>query len=124
MRAFLILSLMALLASCHSPQRDEGLLWSVKAPPQVALQWMLRFTVETHNPGGDLVGDLPFFWKVEWVGEESELFEGRTSREQVIPVDGRLGTATVHVFTRDVRDRQVEITRKTIEVVAPPLHAR
>jgi len=48
MRAFLTVSLMALLASCHSPPRDEGLLWSVKAPPQVALQWMLRFTVETH----------------------------------------------------------------------------
>jgi hypothetical protein len=124
MRTLLGLSLLALLASCHPTQRDEDLLWSVKVPPQVAHQWTLRFTVETTNPGGELVGDVPYYWKVAWVGEESGPFEGRTSREQTIPVKGGLGTATVHVLTNDPRDKQVEIVRKSFEVVAPPLPAR
>ena len=121
MRAFLGLSVLALLASCHTPQSDQDLVWSVKAPPQAALQYMLRFTVETRTPGGDLVGNAPYYWKVDWVGEESELFDGRTTREHSIPVKGGLGKATVRVFTSD---RQVELTRKTVEVVAPPLPAR
>ena len=120
MRALLGLSLIALLASCQPAVKARDHVWTVKAPPKVELDSRLRFTVESRTAGGEAIGAVPFLWTVEWVGAKEPQYPGASFREQAIDAKGDPGKAIVRVFTRDGDDPQVEVTRVSVEVIAPP----
>jgi hypothetical protein len=120
MRPFLGLSLMALLASCQSAAKAKDYLWTIKSPPRVEAESKLRFTVETTTAAGTQAREVPFIWKVDWVGIDGSHHQGYSYKEQSIRVKGAPGKATLRVFAEDSAGERVEVANSTIDVVGPP----
>ena len=120
MRSLLGLSLMALLASCQSAAKAKDYRWTVKVPPKIEVESKLRFTVETTTPDGAAARDVPFVWKVMWVGVDGSHHQGYSSKEQSIRVKGAPGKAKLHIFADDPAGELVEVASETIEVVGHP----
>ena len=117
MRALLSLSLVALLASCQSAAKAKDHVWSVKAPPRVEAESKLHFTVETTSSMGTPERDIPYVWKIDWVGIDGSHHKGVSSVEQSIRVKGSPGRAKLRIFGKDAADELVEVASATIEVV-------
>ena len=117
MRALLGLSLIALLASCQSAAKAKDHVWSVKAPPRVETESKLHFTVETTTSTGSPERDVPYVWKVDWVGIDGSHHKGISYEEQSIRVKGSPGRAKLRIFGKDGADELVEVASATIEVV-------
>jgi len=120
MRALLGLSLMALLASCQSAAKAKDYTWTIKAPPSIEVESKLRFTVETKTASGEQPRDIPFIWKVDWVGIDGSHHQGYSYKEQSIRVKGAPGKAKLRVFANDPAGEQVEVAGTVIEVVDHP----
>ena len=125
MKTFLGLSMLALLAGCHSAVRSDDFRWSVKAPSQVSLgsKSKLRFVAEARTPDGGLVADVPYLWVVEWVGLHGTRHQGYSTHEEQITVKGSPGTAQLRILALD-GDREVEVARASFEVVTEQLPAK
>ena len=117
MRTFLGLSLMALLASCTSAAKAKDHVWSVKAPPRVEAESKLHFTVETTTSSGTPERDIPYVWKVDWVGIDGSHHNGRSYVEQSIRVKGSPGRAKLRILAKDAADELTEVASAMIEVV-------
>ena len=120
MRMLLGLSLLAMLASCQSAAKAKDYRWSVKAPPKIEAESKLRFTVETTTASGVQAQEVPFVWKIDWVGIEGSHHQGYSYKEQSIRVKGAPGKAKLRVFAKDPGDELVEVANMTIEVVGHP----
>ena len=120
MRAFLGLSLMALLASCQSAAKAKDYVWTIKSPPRIEAESKLRFTVETATAGGAQAHEVPFIWKVDWVGIEGSHHQGYSYKEQAIRVKGAPGRAKLRIFAEDPAGERVEVASATIDVVGHP----
>ena len=120
MRALLGLSLIALLASCQSAAKAKDYVWTIKSPPRIEAESKLRFTVETTTAGGAQAREVPFIWKVDWVGIDGSHHQGYSYKEQSIRVKGAPGKATLRVFAEDSAGERVEVANSTIDVVGPP----
>jgi hypothetical protein len=117
MRALLSLSLLALLASCQSTAKAKDHVWSVKAPPRVEAESKLRFTVETTTSMGSPERDVPYVWKVDWVGIDGSHHKGISYEEQSIRVKGSPGRAKLRILANDSAGELTEVASATIEVV-------
>ena len=120
MRALLGLSLMALLASCQSAAKAKDYVWSIKSPPKIEAESKLRFTVETTTSTGSPERDVPYVWKVDWVGIDGSHHKGISYEEQSIRVKGAPGKAMLRIFADDPAGALVEVASAAIEVVGHP----
>ena len=120
MRMLLGLSLLAMLASCQSAAKAKDYVWSIKSPPKIEAESKLRFTVETATAGGAQAREVPFVWKIDWVGVEGSHHQGYSFKEQSIRVKGAPGKAMLRIFADDPAGALVEVASAAIEVVGHP----
>jgi hypothetical protein len=120
MRTLLGLSMLALLASCQSAAKAKDYRWVVKAPPTIEAESKLRFTVETVTDGGEQAREVPYIWKVDWVGIEGSHHQGYSFKEQSIRVKGAPGKARLRIFAEDPAGERIEVANTTITVVGHP----
>ena len=109
-----------LLAGCYSAAPAGEHRWTIKVPKSVALENKLVFTVEAHASSGTPVQDVPFVWRVDWVGVQGSRHQGRSFEPEKITAKGQPGTATVRVYGYDLNENLVEVASATVEVTAAP----
>jgi len=116
---------LALLASCHSAAPAGEHQWTLKAPKSVAIENKLVFTVETTSPNGAAVREVPYVWRVDWVGVQGSRHQGYSFRSEKITAKGTPGTAMLHVLAYDPNGNLVEVASAPVEVTPapqPPAH--
>jgi hypothetical protein len=120
------LAILVLVSGCKSAAKGVDYRWSVKAPAQVPLGSgsKLRFTVETRTADGQVVGEVPYRWVVEWVGVHGSQHQGYSMREEEISAKGGPGTAQIRILAYDQSNKVVEVARASFEAVAETLPAK
>jgi hypothetical protein len=125
MKTFLATTVLALtlVAGCYVAATTEEYRWSVKAPTKVSLEAKLHFTVEATTLNGTPIADVPYVWRVDWVGVKGIRHQGRSSGEERIVVKGEPGTAVLRILALDRSHHLVEVARATLDVTASQLPA-
>ena len=107
---------LTLVAGCYVAATTEEYRWTVKAPSKVPLETKLHFTVDAHTPDGTRVVDVPYVWRVDWVGVKGIRHQGRSSDEERIVVKGEPGTAVLRILAFDRTHHLVEVVRAVFDV--------
>jgi len=125
MRIFLLISALALslVAGCYVAATTDAYRWEVHAPAQVSMDGRLHFTAEARMPDGTPAMDVPYVWRVEWVGVQGIRHQGRSSVPERIQVKGEPGKALLQILAFDRSHHLVEVARATIDVKAGQLPA-
>jgi len=125
MKIFLTASALALtlVAGCLVAATTEEYRWTVKAPSKVPMDGKLHFTAEARSMSGTPVMEVPFVWKVDWVGVHGIRHQGSSYNEERIQVKGGPGTAVLRILAFDPAHRLVEVARATFEVTPSHLPA-
>jgi hypothetical protein len=113
-------TLALLFAGCYTAAPAGEHLWTVKAPKSVALENKLVFTVEAHSPGGSEDHDVPYVWRVDWVGVQGTRHQGRSFVPEKITAKGSPGVATIRVLAYDLSGTLVEVASTTVDVTSAP----
>lgn len=111
---------LAFLAGCYTAVPAGEHRWTIKAPQSVALENKLVFTVETQTHGGAVVQDVPYVWRVDWVGVQGSRHQGHSYIPEKITAKGSPGIATLRVFAYDLHGALVEVASATVDVTAAP----
>jgi hypothetical protein len=124
MKIFLTTTALALtlVAGCYVAATTEEYRWSVRAPSKVSIDSKLHFSVEARGKDGTPVADVPYVWRVDWVGVKGIRHQGRSFDEEHLLVKGEPGTAALHILAFDPGGHLVEVARIAVEVTAslPP----
>lgn len=125
MKTFLATTALALtlVAGCYVAATTEEYRWTVKAPSKATLDAKLHFTVEARTPDGTPVVDVPYVWRVDWVGVKGIRHQGRSADEERIVVKGEPGTAVLRILAFDRSHHLVEVARATFDVTPSQLPA-
>ena len=107
---------LAILAGCYTAAPVGEHVWTVKVPKSVALENKLIFTVEAHTPGGTPEHEVPYVWRVDWVGVQGSRHQGHSFVPEKITAKGSPGTATVRILAHDLYGSLVEVASATVEV--------
>lgn len=109
-----------LLAGCTTAAPAGDQRWAVKAPKSVALENKLVFSVETHGPDGAPVHEVPYVWRVDWVGVRGTRHQGHSFIPEKITAKGSPGVATLRILAVDPHGTLVEVASAAVEVT--PAH--
>ena len=110
-----------LIAGCYSAAPAGDHRWTIKAPKTVVLENKLVFTVEAQTPDGAQVRDVPYVWRVDWVGVQGPRHQGYSFVPEKITAKGSPGTATLRVLAHDLHESLVEVASAQVEVTAAPV---
>jgi hypothetical protein len=114
-----------LIAGCYSAAPAGQHVWTIRVPKTVALENKLVFTVETNAPDGTAFHDVPYVWRVDWVGVQGTRHQGYSFTREKITAKGTPGNATLRILAYDPGGDLVEVASATIEVTPmaePPAH--
>lgn len=107
---------LALVAGCFVAATAEEYRWKIKAPAKTPLGAKLHFTVEAATPDGTAAIDVPYVWRVDWVGVNGIRHQGRSFRPERIEVKGEPGMAILRILAADLHGRTVEVAHAMFEV--------
>ena len=86
----------------------------------MALENKLVFTVETHTHDGAIIQDVPYVWRVDWIGVQGTRHQGHSYIPEKITAKGSPGTATLRILAYDMHESLVEVASATVEVLPAP----
>jgi hypothetical protein len=109
-----------LIAGCYSAAPAGEHRWTIKAPKTVQLENKLVFTVETHTHDGAVVQDVPYVWRVDWVGVQGTRHQGHSFIPEKITAKGTPGTATVRILAYDLNENLIDVASAQVEVTPAP----